>query len=259
MKSKTVIGKIFGWFLGAVLLIPAIDGMLNIIDDRNLDGAVVLSDDVEFSWDGWWSGSWQTRKEDFLNDHFGYRGFFVRLYHEIDFRLFGKTHARNVIFGKEGYLYEKDYITSYYGKDYIGRSGIADFVQLIKRAQDIIEGQGKTFLLVIASDKGSFYPEYFPEDMRSDKRDTTNYQVFQEEVVKAGVHFMDLSAHHRAMKGKTAYLLYPKNGIHWSTYAMFLAADTMVRYIENYNHMILPHYRWNSKWSCCARKIRTMI
>ncbi len=231
--------------MGLLLLIPAIDGVFNIIDDRKLDGAVVLSDDAAFSWKGWWDGSWQPGKEAFLNDHFGYRGFFVRLYHELDFRIFGNLHARSVIYGKEGYLYEKDYITSYYGEDYIGHANISDYVHLIKRVQDIIEQQGKTFLLVIASDKGSFYPEYFPDDMRRDKRDTTNYQVFLEEAKKSGIHFMDLSAQHRALKGKTEYLLYPKNGIHWSTYAMFLAADTMIKYIEQHQHLVLPHYRWS--------------
>ena len=43
------------------------------------------------------------------------------------------------------------------------------------------------------------------------------------------------------MKGKSDYPLYPKCGIHWSKYGEYLAADSLIKYLEHKTNRQLPH------------------
>lgn len=228
-----------------VLLYPAAKGITGFVKEAKLDGAVVYKPDAPFKLAGWWDGTWQMQKEEFLNEQFGGRNFFVRLQHELDFRIFNKGHAKGVVIGKENYLYERDYIQTYFGKDFLGDELLSSYLDKIKRSQDILASHGKTQVLVLAPGKGSFYPEYFPSEYDSIKRGPTNYDAMIRMAYEKKINFIDLSTYLRSLKSKSPYLLYPKYGVHWSSYAVALAQDTITRYIEKARHIRMPHLIWN--------------
>ena len=228
-----------------ILLYPAWNGFTGLVKEPKLDGGVELKADTSFTLLGWWNGTWQEPKEMYLSERFGFRSFFVRLHNEIDFRFFHKGHARNLVIGRENYLYEKDYILTFFGKDYLGKEQIQNSVNKIKEAQIILNEKGKTLILVLAPGKGSFYPEYFPADFDSMQRGPTNYEETSRIAQEVGVNFIDFSSYFRSKKGKTPYLLYPQYGMHWSQYAMTIAADSMVNYIESRRDISMNHFKWN--------------
>jgi hypothetical protein len=227
-----------------VLLYPAMKGIFGFVKEAKLDGAVVYKENVPFSVSGWWDGSWQLKKEEYLNEQFGGRNFFVRLQHELDFRLFRKGHAKDLVIGRENYLFERNYIQTYFGKDYLGEDVLSGILDKVKKSQDILASYGKTQLLVLAPGKGSFYPEYFPCEYDSFKRGPTNYESMIRLAVDKNIHFIDFSTYMRSQKSKSTFSLYPKYGVHWSIYAMAIAQDSITRYIEHKRGIRIPHLVW---------------
>jgi hypothetical protein len=215
---------------------------LSMVD---LSGAIVNAEDTVFSIEGWLSGKFQNKKEKYLNEKFGFRTFGVRLNNEIAFDLFEKTKAMGVEVGREKYLYEKEYIKAYLGKDYLGEDKINEQLQKLKFVQDTLQKMGKSMILIFAPGKASFYPEYFPEKYDTVKRGKTNYEVFTKRSNDLGIKFIDFNKYFIENKGKSQHRLYPKFGIHWSLYGACIAGDSLIKYIERDSKIDIPEWYWN--------------
>ena len=74
----------------------------------------------------------QKKFSNYLNENFGFRNVFVRLNNELNFRLYDEINAKNVILGKDDYLFEENYILTYKGKDFIGSQQIEEKVNKLK-------------------------------------------------------------------------------------------------------------------------------
>ena len=231
-----------------VMLIPMLEYNLQLtkpLSMVDLSGAIVSAEDTVFSIDGWLSGKFQNKNEKYLNEKFGFRTFCVRLNNEIAFDLFEKTKARGVEVGREKYLYEKEYIEAYLGKDFLGEDKINLQLQKLKFVQDTLHKVGKSLVLIFAPGKASFYPEYFPEKYDTVKKGKTNYEVFTRRSFDIGIKFIDFNKYFIENRGESPYLLYPKHGIHWSLYGACLAADSLIKYFERERKIDIPELYWN--------------
>lgn len=199
-----------------------------------LAGAVTLSEKPAFSFKGWFDDSFQNQYQKYVNEHFGFRNYLVRLNNQLAFSLFNKAKANGVIIGKENYLYEKNYIKAYYGLDSISNDSIETRLAKFKFVQDTLKKLNIDLLLVYAPGKASYFPEYIPESEKPAKSFQTNYDRYIAFSKKLGVNFIDYHSYFNAQKTKTKYPLYPKFGIHWSSYGRDLVLDSLVHYIEKF-------------------------
>ena len=245
MKDKSI--KIRSILLGVALLllmVPYFQGKFNVVKLTPLKGAISEPENSYFSFSDWFSGTYQEREETYLNETFGFRSFFIRMNNQLAFSLFNKAKANGVVVGKENYLFEENYIKAYYGTDYMGRDSIAGRMQRLKYIQDTLARLDKNLILVFAAGKGSFYPEYFPEKYKAEKG-VTNYETHLELARQMGISFIDFNSYFVENKGKSKYPLYPQYGIHWSYYGMYLAADSMIRFMEQTRGIDMPDLHWN--------------
>jgi hypothetical protein len=214
-----------------VLLLPVIQGRLGLVNVQPLDGDVTLARDTSASVEGWFSSGYQDIKEKFLNDNFGFRNFYVRLRNHASYLLFNKVYARDVVAGRSGFLYERKYLQTHAGEDFIGQEQVAGLFEKIRFIQDTLEKKGITFALLFAPGKASFYPEYIPAPYDV-KPAATNYAAFSAEARRRQVNHIDFNGWFAAMKEKSPYPLYPKTGTHWSIYGMHVAFDSLARYMQ---------------------------
>ena len=210
---------------------------------KPLDGYYVDAEKNKFSWEDWFSGSYQESKDKYLTDHFGFRSFFIRLNHQWRFSLFNKIKIQWGIIGKNNFSYEENYIKAYYGTDFIGQDSIEQRMYKLKCLQDTLTHLGKTIIVVLAPGKGSFYPEYIPEQFHQEQ-ETTNISVYRQYIEKWNINCMDFHRYFIENKDISPYPLYPQYDIHWSYYGMCLVADSIVRYIEKMNDIEMPHIYW---------------
>ncbi|HEY9114980.1 MAG TPA: hypothetical protein VIN10_09770 [Bacteroidales bacterium] len=211
---------------------------------KPLKGAITEPEKATFSFSGWFSGDYQEKEETYLNESFGFRSWFIRINNQIAFSLFNKAKANGVIIGKENYLYEDNYIKAYYGTDFIGKDSIEQRMQRLKFLQDTLGKLDKSLIMVFAAGKGSFYPEFFPEEKKKEKG-LTNYEVYVEIAKNLHLNFIDFNDYFLKNKKTSAYPLYPQFGIHWSYYGTCLAADSMIRYIEKLRNIDMPNLYWD--------------
>jgi len=228
-----------------LLVIPALQDYFKIFIEKPLQGAIIPAPDTILTPDAWFSGRFQLVREKFLNENFGYRNFFVRVNNQIAYSLYSIAKANGVIIGKENYLYEKGYINAYYGKDFIGMDSVSKRMQQLKFIQDTLSKLNKNLIVIFAAGKGSFYPEYFPENLKSEKG-ITNYSCHIKLAKEKGLSFIDFNKYFIENKSTSKYPLYPQYGIHWSYYSTCIVADSIIRYIEKTRNIDMPNLFWDT-------------
>lgn len=227
--------------LMALHWVPALQMQTRVFKERPLGGAIKKAEIPFLSDSTWFDESFQEQAEKYLNQNFGFRNFMVRVYNQMSFWLYDKTTAKAVVIGKDNYLYEKNYINAYYGRDYIGDSLIKARVARLKKLQDTLALSGKLLFVTIAPGKAQFYPDYIPDHLRGEKGHT-NYEQYLAEAGNAGLNLLDFNAWFLQMKDTARYPLYPKTGIHWSHYGMYLYFDSISKYIEQKMGVDIPDY-----------------
>lgn len=179
--------------------------------------------------------------EDFAKQHVGFCNYGVRFYNELNYRIFNYSSAPKLILGKKDNFYENIYINEYMGQDFVGEDAIRKNVQLLKRMQDSLDKRGKKLLVVLEPGKVRFMPENLP--MGCSKGIQTNYDTYLFYCQKYGVEFLNLNRYFCENKERVAYPLYSRHGIHWTTYGMWLAADTLQHFIERECRVRLPQIK----------------
>ena len=245
MRNKKFNIKIILLFtLLSLLIFPYLQVQLNLFKLKPLKGAIKKPVKKEFNFDNWFSGIYQEEQEKYLNETFGFRSFFIRVNNQLAFNLFKEAKANSVIVGKNNYLFEKGYINAYYGNDFVGYDSINNRMQRLKYIQDTLTKLDKDIFLIFAPGKGSFYPEYIPQKYASEKK-TTNYEVHIELAQQLGIPYIDFKKYFVENKRTSPYPLFPQYGTHWSHYGMWLAADSIIRFIENIRNIEMPHLFWD--------------
>ena len=235
------ISKVFFLVFAGLLFVPWLQMEFAFVEVKPLEGAVETAEQPSLSWDSWINETYQQETEKYLNQHFGFRNILVRLYNQLAFWFFDKATARGVVVGKQNYLYERNYISAYYGKDFTGDSLIRARVERLREIQGVLSQEGILFAIVLAPGKGQFYPEYIPDYLQTEK-DRTNYEVFLEEARAQELEVLDFNRWFLQMKDTAGYSLYPKTGIHWSHYAANLVVDSLIRFIEARKQIDIPEY-----------------
>jgi hypothetical protein len=223
-----------------ILATPFIFSFTELNSKINLKGTVELAEKPVLKKAEWLSGNFQAKYEKYMNDNIGFRPFFVRIRNQVLFSLFNKMSAVYVIRGKENHLYETNYIRAYNGADFIGVDSIYYKSLQIKELQDSLQQYETDLIICLAAGKGSFYPEYFPDEYKLPPTDSTNQKFYIKAFEKLGVNYLDFNKWFVEMKDTSRCCLYPKYGIHWSEYGMLLATDSLIAYIENKRGVDLP-------------------
>ncbi len=215
------------------LSIPFIDTFVGgVVTVAPLKGDFHKAKNVGFEIDSFFAGSYQDNKSIYLNENLNIHPFMVRLQNQYLYSFFDKTKAYHTVIGKDGYLFDQTYISAYYGKDYSGEAKIQKNADAVNLFKEILDFYGKQLVVCFLPGKASFYPDKFPSHLESDTRKLTNVEAYTDAFRKRGVPVLNLKDYLLSAKDTAHYSLYPKHGIHISTYGTVLVADTLVKFVE---------------------------
>jgi len=213
------------------LLAPMLLGKLKLVDEKPLMGDFYSKKDTVLTMKGWFDGSFQEKREAYINENFGFRNFFVRLNNQVLFSGFNIAKANNVVIGKQQYLFGEDYIKAYYGQNYIGGNKIRNTVRELQIISNDLKAKGKALIVIITPNKCYYYPEYIPSQYDTIKT-TTNYETYLKELAKTNILLIDFNRWMISQKAKSRTPLFPKTGIHWNNYGAALAADSLQEFLN---------------------------
>jgi hypothetical protein len=217
-----------------IMALPAIQKERPLVKVKRLHGDYVLASKPGFEWKSWFTGKFQEAFDSYLEDHIGFRPLLVRLTNQIDYSLFNLARAEGVVIGKEGYLYEYDYIRAYAGGDFLGETNIDKRMRRVKFVQEYLKREHDIdFVVVFEPGKASVYPEYIPETYLQNRHDGNNYNSFVKKAEQHSVRFIDYNSYFQRLRDTATYPLYARYGTHWTPYGMSFVADSLVRYMED--------------------------
>lgn len=240
MDRKRRTEKFIWGCLLILLLVPFIGGLFPATRGKELFGV----NSQEFEWrkftlNNLRSHQFQNDAETLTKRKIGFCNHAVRLYNEFNYRTFHYSSAPKLILGRKDCFYENIYIDEYTGKDFLGNDVIEQNVIKFKMLQDtLLKRYGKHLILVLEPGKVRYEPEFLPRGYV--KGGSTNYDSFVKYLKKDNVTFLDLNQHFRNLKSSTPYPLYSRHGIHWSTYGMWTAADTLRKFLIQKCEVCIP-------------------
>lgn len=225
-------------------MLPFLQHMLHFIDSGKLYGYYTDAPDISFSWTRWFDGTYQRGKDDYLNDHTGFRPDLLRLNGQIKFSLYRAPDYGSTVLDKDNYLYYENYINAYFGEDFIGNKPILEKLLKLKALQDTFAKLNKSLILVYSPSKAFYNASSITYLNKCAIKNGTNTQAYRRIGDSLGINQVDFNAWFVFMKNTSKELLFSKQGIHWTVYGAIIAADSMIRYIENLRHIKMAHPAW---------------
>jgi SGNH hydrolase-like domain, acetyltransferase AlgX len=241
MKTRTKKGLLVFGFI--ILWLPYLNHRLEIIDSGKLQGYFTNAPDDTFTVNGWFEGTYQTKVNNYYNDHIGFRPDLLRLNSQIDFTLFRKLAYGGTTLGSDGYLFYDNYIQAYKGWDYVGYDSLHTRMAKLKRIQDTLAHLGKSLIMVYAPCKAWYCSERLPYSLAPYGKHN-NYKTDFRIGDSLGINQVDFNSWFLAMKDTTREILYSRQGIHWTNYGAILAGDSLAKYIEHLRHIKMAHPKW---------------
>jgi hypothetical protein len=232
-----------------LLVLPELQQRLGFFPDYPLQGAFSHTEPPDFDslrWDTWLHSEFQEDFNNRLESSIGFHDWLVRLNNQLKYSLFHEANAEGVIVGRDGELYEEDYIRAYLGHFNVGNAVWERKSDQLKRVQDTLKSLDISLAVVFEPGKGSFYPDRFPAKYDAEQGTTSNYEVFRHLLQQKGIHVLDLNQFFLQSRDKHEYLLFPQTGTHWSYYGALLAADTTLAFLRNIHGPQIPEMRIDS-------------
>ena len=253
MKQKKLI-QLLSYCLLFFLFIPLIQSNLQLFKEKQLNGYFKPVQPIYFTLSFWLDGAYQKKKEEHLKNNFGFRQTLLPLWYQWMFDMYSMSRLNACLVGKDDYLFQTFYSNADRGLDFVGDSVIHSMLQKTKIVQQKLQSDGIHLFILISPSKTLFYPEYIPRSYLPKPDVQTNYKKFIKGFKQDSIPFLDMNAWFLSLKDTIKFPLYPKTGIHYSSYGAALVADSMLRYIDNTLDKDIPDLFWNEvEWSDVLR------
>ncbi|MFA7081594.1 MAG: hypothetical protein WC135_03180 [Bacteroidales bacterium] len=245
MKRKAIKYILF-YLLVALALLPLIQQVYPFVKVDKLNGEFEKVAKPKLLLNDWLSGDFQTQFDNFTNDTIGFKPFFVRTYGQVNYSVFSTSGNKGLVVGKEGYVYELNYINAYNGINYVGQEKIDSLIFKLEKIQDTLKKLNKEIIVILAPTKADFYSEYIPDRYSVMKKSKTNYKDIKNKLSKTQINTIDFNHWFKQMKDTSTYTLINRNGIHWTRYGELLAMDSIIKYVSKIRNCDLPNIVFDS-------------
>ena len=218
--------------LFAMLFLPELQNLYPVYSFKPLTGEFIPAEKQKFTVSGWFEGDFQKAYDKYFEEQIGFRIPLIRLYNQVDFSLFRVAHGGDIVVGKDGYLFQTQYLTAHAGKDFIGEKEIDARLERIKYVIKALREKGIYVVIAFAPTKADFFAEYVPRYYSRSDTTPTNYDIYRKKLIDDELPFIDFNAYFLKLKNTSPYPLFPKQGIHWSQYGMYLSVDSLLAYFR---------------------------
>lgn len=169
--------------------------------------------------------------EAFYNDHFGFRDHLVKLYSLLCF-IVKSASSPNVLIGQKGWMFfvGGNSVEDYRGNDPLSPLELWQWRVVLEAKKAWLEKRGVKYVFIIAPDKHSIYPEYFPSRINKVGK-YSRLDQFLAYMNDSEAPFVDLRP--SLLQAKTKGLVYYKTNSHWNLFGAAVAQYTIVQQLAS--------------------------
>ncbi|RJX21233.1 MAG: hypothetical protein C4575_04510 [Desulforudis sp.] len=170
----------------------------------------------------------------YYQDHFGLRELLIHRYQREVSKRFGGSTAGEVVAGEDGWLF---FAGEQVVDDFVGRAPfrpdqLKALATVIRESRARLAEKGIRFLMVVAPNKQSIYPEYLPEHYRQARGPTRLDQAVALLNRDPATAVLDLRP--VLLRNKGERRLYDKTDTHWNQLGAYCGYREMARVIADY-------------------------
>ncbi|EKD37410.1 MAG: AlgJ [uncultured bacterium] len=162
--------------------------------------------------------------DDYLDDHFGFREFFIHRYQrELDKRFNMTSSSSRVIKGLDGWYFFNEFnlLQDFLGLIPLKKDQLETWLARQQEKQTWLQSQGIRYLYMAIPNKQTIYPRYVMDHALARKGTTRFEQLREYTGNRLPDHMIDL---HRVLRPEAfAKPLYFKNDSHWNTFGAYVA------------------------------------
>lgn len=174
-----------------------------------------------------------TRMDAYLEDHFGFRSALVSAYNYCLTKL-GASPSEKVLTGKRGWLYytEDDMVAQYRGQSIFENNELSQWIESMVARKEWLASKGIPFIIAVAPNKMTIYPEYLPDWVTKVNTVTRLDQIVSELARKPVLDVIDLRpALSAAKKTRTVYY---QTDSHWNYIGAFAGYCEILKKVKDY-------------------------
>ncbi|MBW4576924.1 MAG: hypothetical protein KME08_16750 [Aphanothece sp. CMT-3BRIN-NPC111] len=170
--------------------------------------------------------------QQYYNDRFAFRRLLIKGYSVPKVLWMGESSSPKVIVGKEGWLFLRT-DGSYNEMDYYRSTNpytpeqLANWQRTLEERNNRLSSQGIRYLLVIAPNKTTIYPEFLPKSINRVRQESRLDQLIAYLRANSNVEILDLRDSLRSAKAKE--LVYARRDTHWNDLGAFVAYQEIIK------------------------------
>lgn len=231
MKKKNILHISLCLLTVLFLSIHGIQMISHYLKITPLSGVTLATKKAELNDSTWLHHTYQTSTDAYLQENYGFRPWYIRLYNQIRFSLFNQYNT-NYRLGKNGVLFEKHFIEKYYGKHTVNKKNIQTTIGKLSQIRDSLNAHNKEIILVFAPGKATYYTDFIAaRDQRV--KESNTYENHIEVLKESTIPYIDINQWFLNAKDTTKIPLFPRTGTHWSCYGAYIAYDSIINFIAH--------------------------
>lgn len=230
----------------AVMTLPLAEKIFHFSVSKlaELNGAYVKPVCPHLNWRSFFNSELQDSLSLFVESEISNRNALVRLRNQIAFTLFHESPNKELVVGKNNYLFERAYIDFYTQQVWFDSTWMSKRIELLIDVTDSLKKRNIDLLVVFAPSKASFMPENIPEKYFWNRERDNIYKTCSHLMEQSKIPFIDFNKYLISQKGKSPIEAFPRGNAHWSYYTGTVAADSIARFIRRQFNIPLVHYKW---------------
>jgi alginate O-acetyltransferase complex protein AlgJ len=196
----------------------------------------------------------QTYLEDFLVRKLPLRSAFIRVTNQIYYTFFDKSYSsRDIIIGKNHQLFEKGYISGYCGQiaaDLNNDVKLQAWANHIQNLYTYFSNRGKTFVYIISPSKVEYMPDAIPCRYHCEKRGMSDHiKKFTTLLDERNIPYVNGPLLMKQATKLYGVSMFNRGGTHWNNLAASVAANEIIKKINNQGHVHLStlHFQYKMR------------
>jgi hypothetical protein len=160
---------------------------------------------------------------DYFEDHFAYRNLAIDINAHLRADLLRTSSTDQVIIGRQGWLFYGGTLDDYLASDPLSNRELSNIAHNLALMQGYTNAMGADFLVTIAPNKNSLYPNYMPFYYINGNNESMT--LLAQRLRDNSVHYVDLFE----LFANTSDELYLKTDTHWTCGGALLAANALLQ------------------------------